>query len=349
MLIIFLIVNLSLSTYSSSSCDSEEVFWLKHKDDLFFINKVSEEKESDHDNPDEMFLRYGYKRHILLAKVYINQKRSNMLFPLNEASTIEKFHHNPYIIKMKFCYYTENSVKIFIEELGGNLSVQRRKFFNQPLTKQITQLIQLSNTFNEMHRRGYIHGDIKSRNLVFSKNRRYIKIIDFGFSVMIGDKTMGHTEFYSAPELLNDNKEDIDAESSQDCWSWVLTIIYLLVPKTYRKMRIVFYEEKSYHYTMESIKLMIDELEIYSIEWSLPLDKILGPLLQLKPEKRPSMQAISNSLKRLLIAHKNELRKTGRLSTSSSSRRSSSDIDSMIGTPTLSDIPTPTPQLVFIN
>lgn len=298
---------LSLCAYNTSPCLPKKQFWEMYKKDLLFEGKREEGDQVEPGTPADITLSYSYKKKPIFAKATVNQKseKRKISNAFNEASMLEKFQNINAIIHYEFCMYSDYSVVIFLEELGGNLSDRRKVFVQKPLIEQLNLLIVLTDAFEEIHRRGYIHGDIKPRNLVFTKDKKMIKIIDFGYSVMIGAETLGYTEFYSAPELM-DFSSMLLATTAQDVWSWMISIMYLLFPQLYHKMRDL-PQNKNSIYNRNNLKIIFDALDEESQEWSLCFDTVMKPWVQLDPEKRPTMRAISKGLKKLLRIFKKKI------------------------------------------
>ena len=75
-----------------------------------------------------------------------------------------------------------------------------------------------------------MHRDLKTENMLFSHNKKFVKLIDFGFANFCQKKTgltevMG-TPLYMSPEVLR-GKYD----KSCDLWSMGVVTYYLLIGK----------------------------------------------------------------------------------------------------------------------
>ena len=123
-----------------------------------------------------------------------------------------------------------------MDRLHTNLRTAQRAFGQKTLAEQLELLIPVTDTFAEIHLRGYVHGDIKLRNLVTDENLTALIIIDFGFAQLIGQPLLGMSDLYAAPELLGALAEK-SAFAEQDVWSSTQTIVLLLFLSIYNRFR----------------------------------------------------------------------------------------------------------------
>eukprot|EP01059_Diplonema_ambulator_P002979 TRINITY_DN12621_c0_g1_i1.p1 TRINITY_DN12621_c0_g1~~TRINITY_DN12621_c0_g1_i1.p1 ORF type:complete len:579 (+),score=103.72 TRINITY_DN12621_c0_g1_i1:379-2115(+) len=98
--------------------------------------------------------------------------------------------------------------------------------------KAIELFYQIVNGLQYLHQEGIVHRDIKPENIVFTHDKRTIKIIDFGVSRIIKEggndantKTRG-TPFFQAPETL---KSCYFPDKASDVWALGVLFYVLLV------------------------------------------------------------------------------------------------------------------------
>ncbi|KAI0218927.1 Serine/threonine-protein kinase 33 [Lamellibrachia satsuma] len=169
-----------------------------------------------------------------------------------EVDILKKVHHE-HIIRLKEVLETPKKMYLIMEYCsGGELAdvLKAKKRFSEIEAKTIIE--RLASAIGYLHKKGMVHRDIKLENILMAQNPKdkndklYIKVTDFGLSVMKG---VGHdsmmmdfcgTPMYMAPEII-DNKT-----YSEMCDIWAMGVItYMLlsgVPPFYSRK-----EGKLYH------------------------------------------------------------------------------------------------------
>ena len=152
----------------------------------------------------------------------------------NEMAILKTVDH-PNIIKLFDCYY-DNNFYYMVEEYcsGGDLFdyIQKIKNFSEKIAATIFN--QLLSAINHLHKKNIVHRDIKPENIVFipleekkNKNDIFIKLIDFGTSVSIKNKSNLHEElgtiYYIAPEVFKNNYNE-----KADIWSCGIILYTML-------------------------------------------------------------------------------------------------------------------------
>jgi serine/threonine protein kinase len=143
-----------------------------------------------------------------------------------------------------------------------------------------------------LHRQGIIHRDIKSSNILVSKEfgKYHARIIDFNFSKFIFsneklNETIG-TLAYCAPELLKDSLYD----KSVDLWS--LGVVLFEIFHGYHP----FDQDNNSELTQMVNKICYDNSQIYILENSTEIDnswkEIIKICLSKKPEHRLNIRII---------------------------------------------------------
>jgi serine/threonine protein kinase len=98
-----------------------------------------------------------------------------------------------------------------------------RNILRSPIKEIFVQFYfsQLANGLKYLDTRNIIHRDIKPRNILLTKNRRILKIADFGFAKKTNGNSLYDTicgsPMYMAPEILDINKQSYDVKT--DLWS----------------------------------------------------------------------------------------------------------------------------------
>ena len=152
----------------------------------------------------------------------------------NEIAILKTVDH-PNIIKLFDCYY-DNNFFYMVEEYcsGGDLFdyIQKIKNFSEKIAATIFN--QLLSAINHLHKKNIVHRDIKPENIVFipleekkNNNEIFIKLIDFGTSVSIKNKSNLHEElgtiYYIAPEVFKNNYNE-----KADIWSCGIILYTML-------------------------------------------------------------------------------------------------------------------------
>ncbi len=83
---------------------------------------------------------------------------------------------------------------------------------------------ELTLSLREYHSLGYIHGDLKPQNIMYTdESYSHVKLIDFGLSKPLGQEYKYGTPFYSTPEKIL--KKTIIAEPSIDIYALGLSFV----------------------------------------------------------------------------------------------------------------------------
>lgn len=135
----------------------------------------------------------------------LNIGDSNPLFEINFGLKVK----HPYIIEgieliigQRYIFYVMKKADI---DLGHFLLVNK---FSP--TEKIQNIFKLACGFDYIHQSGFIHGDIKSINILLNKDRDNVFIGDFGLISLVDDKDPNkpfQTINYRPPENILPNKE----------------------------------------------------------------------------------------------------------------------------------------------
>lgn len=152
-----------------------------------------------------------FNHHSLKAKEILNEELNIMEFI--------KFNPHPNIVKCFDIIRNPDSVYIILEYCdSGDL----RTILKKPILEKYTQFYfcQLANGLKYLDNHGIIHRDIKPKNILLTKNKKKLKIADFGFAKKINTNynlhdTICGSPLYMAPEIV-----DKKAYNNQtDLWS----------------------------------------------------------------------------------------------------------------------------------
>lgn len=283
----------------SLPCISNSKFKKKHVKDLVFLNRIAASKIKGSFANDTYMYSCTYEGKPLVAKKYTFKNKDVISVAVREAIVMDELKSIEHVAKFKFCIKSASFIMIFMEELYDTLNAQAERFSKQSWDNKLNTIIGVTNSFAEIHKKKRIHGDIKTENLMVPFGTFCIKIIDFGYSVHIGNTNAGYSFLYSSPEHIG-VKKPVPATTKQDVWSWLVTIMFLLFP--YIRKNIPIFEDKkpNFMFMEKNMKLLENILKEESKNYQLPLYDIIFSWFQLDPQKRPEMLDISKGLTVLL-------------------------------------------------
>jgi len=146
-----------------------------------------------------------------------NVKDINFLF--KEINILMRLKHPQIIELYSFCLTDENEFALIMEYIpGGTLKeyIKKNKKLNEEEAKII--LKQILEIILYCHKMNIIHHDLKPDNILFTDdNHKQIKIIDFGISSLMYDKSDAGSLLYLPPEIIT--HEDMTSSPSVDIWS----------------------------------------------------------------------------------------------------------------------------------
>ena len=212
----------------------------------------------------------------------------------SEVKILQKLNH-PNIIKFHEFFFSKNfrnqiSLHIIAEYAdGGDLHrkiqiyKQKKIFFTE--NQILDYLIQITLALNHMHSKNILHRDIKPQNIFLTKNN-IIKLGDFGVSKALEStfakaKSLIGTPYYVSPEIFS----NIPYSYKSDIWSFGV----LLYQMTNFKMPFEAYNNISE--LGQKIKAGNFE-KINNENYSVDLKNLIYDMLQVNPEKRPTLNDI---------------------------------------------------------
>ena len=146
-----------------------------------------------------------------------NVKDINFLF--KEINILMRLKHPQIIELYSFCLTDENEFALIMEYIpGGTLKeyIKKNKQLDEEEAKKI--LKQILEIISYCHKMNIIHHDLKPDNILFTDdNHKQIKIIDFGISSLMYDKSDAGSLLYLPPEIIT--HKDMTSSPSVDVWS----------------------------------------------------------------------------------------------------------------------------------
>lgn len=242
---------------------------------------------------------YTFEGFSVAAKFSSGRRNTKRRAALHEAKMLHQLKGLPNVVQMFFCVQDENYIAVFTEHLKIDLEGGLSAFQRLSWAARLNLLLGPTRVLKSMHGRGYVHGDLKPPNLMVAANGHSLKLIDFNCSVRFGGKVHGYTKFYAAPEIL---ARDARAWPSQDAWGWTVTIVDLLLPELRAKLKTVRWKGSKKVFGPLHVSVVKSALRQASKLYALPLEKVIGRWLRLKPSDRPTMASIERSLLNLLRA-----------------------------------------------
>uniref|UniRef100_A0A7C1CCQ3 Protein kinase domain-containing protein n=1 Tax=Thermofilum adornatum TaxID=1365176 RepID=A0A7C1CCQ3_9CREN len=142
--------------------------------------------------------------------------------------------------------------------------------------------VQIADALATIHDLGYVHGDIKPGNILFSRDR-IPRLADFNSSRAIAVASRSEVPYtlgYASPEQLREKRPSKEG----DVWSLALTIYETVTGKPLIPI-------EQY---VETILSLDSDPEVKTGDKDL--DKILSKCLKLNPKERPSMKELRDML-----------------------------------------------------
>jgi len=210
---------------------------------------------------------------------------------INEIKTVSSLSH-PNIIEFKEAFFDKfsKSLNIIFEfPHNGNLSnkinyaIKNKMHMEESIIWDV--LAQILNGVNYLHKKGIIHRNLKSKNILLN-NQRLIKISDFETSCSFdknNNMIIGQigTPFYTAPEIWEEEPYNYKC----DIWS-IGCIIYEIASLTLP------FKGNTINSLYESI--MSKKIKPIPDFYSEDLKKIINYMLIFDPSKRPSTDLLLN-------------------------------------------------------
>ena len=150
-------------------------------------------------NPDKFFAIKSIKRETISSQDEEDLKQ--------ELGILISADH-PNIVRLYEIYLDHLYIHLVTELLeGGELipdNEPNKKFTEAQASKIVRQSLQ---ALNYLHSLNIVHRDLKTENMLFSRNKKFCKLIDFGFANICNKRNeklqeMKGTPYYMSPEVL---------------------------------------------------------------------------------------------------------------------------------------------------
>lgn len=170
--------------------------------------------------------------------------------------------------------------RVLVMQYVDGLDLRRENRF--PLGQIVDLLTQIAQGLVALHKRGYIHGDIKPENIVVSHDG-HATIVDFGFSCPTGStaRSIRGTRDYLAPEQLDKGY----LSEKTDLYNFGATMYFLLTGRHVPAMIPALGDNSHFiaHRTTRPAPLR-------SLRQAIPgeLDEIVSRCIEREPVARPS-------------------------------------------------------------
>eukprot|EP00117_Sycon_ciliatum_P006108 scpid23409/ scgid0853/ Serine/threonine-protein kinase D3; Protein kinase C nu type; Protein kinase EPK2; nPKC-nu len=153
----------------------------------------------------------------------------------NEVAILHTLKHNG-VVNLERMFETPDRVFVVMEKMEGDMLEMILRHPNGRLEERTTRFLifQILNALQHLHSKNIVHCDLKPENVLLRGKSSFpqIKLCDFGFARIIGEKSFRKsvvgTPAYLAPEVLNNDGYD----RSLDMWS-VGVIIYVSLSGTF--------------------------------------------------------------------------------------------------------------------
>lgn len=95
-------------------------------------------------------------------------------------------------------------------------------------------LVQILEQLEELHKEGWVFGDLKNDNLLVAANPPMVRFIDVGGTTKIGRSIKEYSEFYDRAYWYLGSRE---AEPSYDLFALVMVVLTIFYPKQFKRTK----------------------------------------------------------------------------------------------------------------
>uniref|UniRef100_A0A8C7FVG9 Serine/threonine-protein kinase n=1 Tax=Oncorhynchus kisutch TaxID=8019 RepID=A0A8C7FVG9_ONCKI len=202
----------------------------------------------------------------------------------NEVAILQNLHH-PGVVNLECMFETPERVFVVMEKLHGDMLEMILSSEKGRLPERITKFFvsQILQALHHLHFKNIVHCDLKPENVLLASSDAFpqVKLCDFGFARIIGEKSFRRsvvgTPAYLAPEVLRNKGYN----RSLDMWS-VGVIIYVSLSGTFP-----FNEDEDIHDQIQNADFMYPPNPWKKV--SQEAIDLINNLLQVKMRKRYSV------------------------------------------------------------
>merc|ERR1712032_877395 len=203
----------------------------------------------------------------------------------NEVQILQNLSH-PGVVNLERMFETPERIFVVMEKLKGDMLEMILSSEQGRLSERITKFLvtQILVALKHLHSKNIVHCDLKPENVLLSSDSDFpqVKLCDFGFSRIIGEKgfrkSVVGTPAYLAPEVLRNKGYN----RSLDMWSTGV-IIYVSLSGTFP-----FNEDEDIHEQIQNASFMYPPHPWKEI--SKDAVEVITNLLQVKLRKRYSVE-----------------------------------------------------------
>lgn len=204
----------------------------------------------------------------------------------NEINVLKMLHH-PNIIGYYDSFTAEKSLMIVMEYAPGGTVydyLQHRLSQNMLLEEEeiLKKFSQILLAIHHIHSQNILHRDLKTHNIFLSKNRRVLKIGDFGISKVMtktNASTLVGSPYYLSPELCQNHPYN----QKSDVWALGCILYELATLKR---------PFDADNISAIVCKIMRGQYAPISEHYSQELKILIDSLLHLEPTRRPNVNKI---------------------------------------------------------
>ncbi|XP_073722170.1 serine/threonine-protein kinase D1-like [Misgurnus anguillicaudatus] len=202
----------------------------------------------------------------------------------NEVAILQNLHH-PGIVNLECMFETPERVFVVMEKLHGDMLEMILSSEKGRLPERITKFLvtQILVALRHLHFKNIVHCDLKPENVLLASSDSFpqVKLCDFGFARIIGEKSFRRsvvgTPAYLAPEVLRNKGYN----RSLDMWS-VGVIVYVSLSGTFP-----FNEDEDIHDQIQNAAFMYPPNPWKTV--TPEAIDLINNLLQVKMRKRYSV------------------------------------------------------------
>ncbi|XP_051901273.1 serine/threonine-protein kinase D3-like isoform X6 [Pristis pectinata] len=202
----------------------------------------------------------------------------------NEVTILQDLQH-PGVVNLDAVFEDTDRVFVVMEKLHGDMLEMILSSQNSRLPERLTKFLttQILEALRYLHSKNIVHCDLKPENVLLASDDPYpqVKLCDFGFARIIGEKSFRRsvvgTAAYLAPEVLQSRAYN----RSLDMWS-VGVIIYVCLSGTFP-----FNEDEDINDQIQNASFMYPARPWQEI--SPTAIELINSLLQVKIRKRYSV------------------------------------------------------------
>lgn len=160
----------------------------------------------------------------IFAMKYIDITSSKQKIYIGNEITIMKTTDNPNVVKLYDVYLNKGRIFMIMDYLDGGWLTPIVEDHKEDIPENVIAFIlrEVLQGIACLHKRGIVHRDIKSDNILIEKGSSVIKLTDFGYSCQLTqEKRMREsrvgTLYWMAPEILKGNNK---YDERWDIWSF---------------------------------------------------------------------------------------------------------------------------------